>query len=242
MKDVEHCNINKMKDSFHKNWGLYEFINSDGLQAAENKRYDQLAKYSNLQLSRFLAYGGYSCTQAIDFDGTIANTKWPEIISPNQPVVDFIKQLQNRGDLWILWTNRDGQHLDNAVAWCKEQGITPDAINDNLQHMKDFFGNNPRKIFANFYIDDHNAGGLVLPDDTDVAPVAGQEGENGKMTEFERKVKEMRSLQKQYFATRSPEILAECKQVEKEVDNMLYKLEPKPSIQLDIFGFDGDDK
>ena len=53
--------------------------------------------------------------------------------------------------------------------------------------------------------------------------------------EFERKVKEMRTLQKQYFTTRSPEILAECKRIEKEVDNILNMLERKSPIQLDIF-------
>ena len=112
---------------------------------------------------------------AIDFDGTIAKTKWPDIIGPNRPVVDFIKRLHARGDQWILWTNRDGENLDMALDWCREQGIVPDAVNDNLPHMKEFFGNNPRKVFANFYIDDHNAGGIMLPADDDVAPGAGQE-------------------------------------------------------------------
>lgn len=112
---------------------------------------------------------------AIDFDGTIAQTKWPDIIGPNRPVVDFIKRLHARGDQWILWTNRDGENLDMALDWCREQGIVPDAVNDNLPHLKEFFGNNPRKVFANFYIDDHNAGGVMLPADDDVAPGAGQE-------------------------------------------------------------------
>ena len=112
---------------------------------------------------------------AIDFDGTIAETKWPDIIGPNKQVVDFIRRLHNRGDQWILWTNRDGENLDRALDWCRTQGIVPDAVNDNLPQLKEFFGNNPRKIFANFYIDDHNAGGVFLPDDDDVAPGAGQE-------------------------------------------------------------------
>lgn len=114
---------------------------------------------------------------AIDFDGTIAKTKWPEIIGPNPEVVDFIKRLQVRGDQWILWTNRDGEMLENAILWCRNQGLYPDAVNDNLPQMKEFFGRNPRKVFANFYIDDHNSEGLVLPKDESEAPEAGMEGD-----------------------------------------------------------------
>jgi hypothetical protein len=38
--------------------------------------------------------------------------------------------------------------------------LSPDAVNDNIEELKREFGNNPRKVFANVYIDDHNAGGL----------------------------------------------------------------------------------
>ena len=31
-----------------------------------------------------------------------------------------------------------------------------DAINDNIQETKDYFGQNPRKIFADYYLDDRN--------------------------------------------------------------------------------------
>lgn len=45
------------------------------------------------------------------------------------------------------------------------------------------------------------------------------------MTEFEQKVKEMRDLQKSYFATRSPESLRAAKAAEKDVDDMLLRIE-----------------
>lgn len=105
---------------------------------------------------------GSSRIYAIDFDGTIAITKWPVIVSPNENVVSFIKNIQSIGDKWILWTNRTGENLDAAVQWCHDHGLHPDAVNDNLPHMIEFFGCNPRKVFANVYIDDHNAGGLLL--------------------------------------------------------------------------------
>lgn len=59
------------------------------------------------------------------------------------------------------------------------------------------------------------------------------------MNEFEKKVKEMRRLQKQYFATRNADVLAECKRLEKEVDDMLWLLDHKSPMQMDLFNNDG---
>ena len=36
-------------------------------------------------------------------------------------------------------------------------GLEFDAVNDNLEEMKQIYGNNPRKIYADWYIDDKNA-------------------------------------------------------------------------------------
>lgn len=55
--------------------------------------------------------------------------------------------------------------LDEAIEFCDRLGIVFDAINDNLPHMKEFYHNNPRKIFANYYIDDHN---LFVEDVNDI--------------------------------------------------------------------------
>lgn len=60
----------------------------------------------------------------------------------------------------VLITMREGEELQQAVEWCKEQGLEFDAVNDNLPHMKEFFKNNPRKIFCNEYLDDTNIGGI----------------------------------------------------------------------------------
>lgn len=100
---------------------------------------------------------------AIDFDGTIVKNKWPEIGEPVKEVVDFILGIQERDDEWILLTMREGEKLQEAIEWCIYNGLTPTAINDNVPRMKEFFKNNPRKIFANCYIDDNNAGGVYLP-------------------------------------------------------------------------------
>jgi len=93
---------------------------------------------------------------SFDFDGTLAVTKWPEIIRPIYPVVEYAKQCKAAGDQIILNTMREGDRLQEAVDWCLAQGIEFDAVNDNVACMQEFYGNNPRKIFANEYIDDHN--------------------------------------------------------------------------------------
>lgn len=97
---------------------------------------------------------------AIDFDGTIVVHDFPRIGEPNEEAIRFIWDLQERGDKWILLTMREGAYLDAAVNFCHENGLFPSAVNDNVDYMKVLFHNNPRKIYADVYIDDHNAGGL----------------------------------------------------------------------------------
>ena len=42
------------------------------------------------------------------------------------------------------------------MAWSAAQGLTFDAVNDNLPDMIAPYGNNCRKVFADGYIDDRN--------------------------------------------------------------------------------------
>jgi len=93
---------------------------------------------------------------AVDFDGTLCKERWPDIGPANQPMIDWLIMQKNRGVKLILWTMREGASLEAAVAWCRERGLEFDAVNDNLQIMKDRFNNNPRKVFADAYIDDKN--------------------------------------------------------------------------------------
>ena len=98
----------------------------------------------------------------VDFDGTLAITRgsYPRIQGPIQEVIDYILEEQKKGARLILITMRENEELVQAVEWCKKQGIEFDAVNDNLPYMKEFFKNNPRKIFCNEYIDDTNMGGI----------------------------------------------------------------------------------
>lgn len=93
---------------------------------------------------------------AFDFDGTLAVTDYPNIVRAKQEIVNWAKWLRNNGHQIILWTCREGEHLDIALEWCKEQGLEFDAVNDNLEERKCQWDNNCRKIYADYYIDDHN--------------------------------------------------------------------------------------
>lgn len=91
---------------------------------------------------------------AVDFDGTIAKTRFPKIIEANKKMIALIKVLQAAGEKVILWTSREGQHLDEAVAFCKSHGIIFDAVNASLPEQLEKWNNDTRKVYADYYIDD----------------------------------------------------------------------------------------
>lgn len=95
---------------------------------------------------------------AVDFDGTLTEKScWPWIGEPNRPFIEWLIRERERGVKLILWTNRVGELLDDAVAWCRMRGLEFDAVNDNIPEMKEAFGNNSRKVFASKYFDDRNS-------------------------------------------------------------------------------------
>ena len=92
---------------------------------------------------------------AVDFDGTLTmNDISPEIGEPRTDLITRLIDEQAKGAKIILWTCRCGEYLDSAVSWCRSQGLYFDAVNDNLQLVKDWFGNDCRKVFADVYFDD----------------------------------------------------------------------------------------
>ena len=91
---------------------------------------------------------------AIDFDNTLAITRFPEIIAPNKKMVAFAKAVKAQGHQIILWTSRAGADLENAVEWCRLQGLVFDAVNEPLPEQIKRWGNDTRKIYADYYIDD----------------------------------------------------------------------------------------
>ena len=94
---------------------------------------------------------------AVDFDGTLSLGTYPYIGEPNKDLIAYLINARSNGEKVILWTCREGELLDEAVKWCRGMGLEFDAVNDHLPELKEAWGNNPRKVFANVYIDDRNA-------------------------------------------------------------------------------------
>ena len=97
---------------------------------------------------------------AVDFDGTLCYSNWPELGEPNMPLIEYLRAQKKSGNKLILWTCRVGEALENAVSWCRELHLEFDAVNDNLPEIIEKYGNTSRKITCDYYIDDK----AVLPE------------------------------------------------------------------------------
>lgn len=82
---------------------------------------------------------------AVDFDGTLCKQAWPEIGEENEILIEHLKEQQAAGARLILWTNREGDLLEEAVEWCKAHGLTFDTVNANLPELIDLYKNDCRK-------------------------------------------------------------------------------------------------
>lgn len=91
---------------------------------------------------------------AVDFDGTLCESNFPEIGEPNKTLISRLIKRKNKGHKIILWTCRVGERLREAVDWCKQFGLEFDAVNENLPEIVAEWGGESRKIFADVYIDD----------------------------------------------------------------------------------------
>lgn len=98
---------------------------------------------------------------AVDFDGTIVTHEYPRIGKPIPFALETLKKLQ-RDDhcLIILWTYRTGKLLDEAVEYCRSNGLEFYAVNSNHPEEESDGTKYSRKINADIYIDDRNLGGL----------------------------------------------------------------------------------
>lgn len=97
---------------------------------------------------------------AIDFDGTIVDNKYPSIGKPKLFAFETLKKLQKQGFVLILWTYRDGEKLEEAVEFCKKNGIEFYAVNKSYPEEV-YTEDISRKINADIFIDDRNVGGFL---------------------------------------------------------------------------------
>ena len=97
---------------------------------------------------------------AVDFDGTIVEEAYPYIGKPIPFAIDVLKRLiyEDQHQV-ILWTVREGKLLDEAVEYCRRQGVEFYAVNKLHPEIDD--EPKPRKISVDVFIDDRNIGGFI---------------------------------------------------------------------------------
>ena len=107
----------------------------------------------------------------VDFDDTLFLHSFPDNYSePNWHVINYVKSRKLAGWYVILVTCRhDPQHLDGAIAACRDIGLEFDAVNENHPWLIAKYGD-CRKIFCDEYIDDKNVTlGQIEPAQTAMA-------------------------------------------------------------------------
>ena len=98
-------------------------------------------------------------TIAVDFDGTIVEHTYPEIGKEMLFAFETLKALRDKGHKLILWTFREGKFLEDAVEYCRENGIEFYAVNKSYPE-EEFEDSISRKIQCDIFIDDRNLGGF----------------------------------------------------------------------------------
>lgn len=86
---------------------------------------------------------------AVDFDGTLyANGQ------TNTALICDLRAKQAQGHIIILWTCRTGHRLNEAVKILRQNGFIPNFVNQNAPQAVAMLKADPRKIYADIYIDD----------------------------------------------------------------------------------------
>lgn len=97
---------------------------------------------------------------AVDFDGTVVDDGYPKIGKPKLFAFETLKQLAAQGHRLVLWTYRSGKELEEAVEFCRENGVEFYAVNSSFEGEIFDQEKQSRKINADIFIDDRNLGGF----------------------------------------------------------------------------------
>ncbi len=97
---------------------------------------------------------------AVDFDGTIVKHRYPKIGEEIPFATDTLRLLIEDQHRLILWTVREGELLEEAIAWCRERGVEFFAVNRDYPEESEEHKSFSRKLKADLFIDDRNLGGI----------------------------------------------------------------------------------
>ena len=86
---------------------------------------------------------------AVDFDGTIARSSFPDILGEQPYAGEVLRKLHERGHYIIIWTCRSGKNLLDAINWLLEHNIPFDRVNDHCPENIKRYGKGSGKIYAN---------------------------------------------------------------------------------------------
>lgn len=91
----------------------------------------------------------------VDFDGTLADHRYPDIGPPVPGAIEWAKRFAELGARLILWTMRSdvkrGSYLTDAVEWCRSNGLEFWSVG---VHPEQHEWTTSRKALADLYIDD----------------------------------------------------------------------------------------
>ena len=97
---------------------------------------------------------------AVDFDGVLCEDRFPEIGRPNYDMIATVREALDCGIEVVLWTCRADAELEKAVAWCRSSGLEFSSVNENapsnVAKYKAMYPNGTRKVYADYYVDDHS--------------------------------------------------------------------------------------
>lgn len=102
---------------------------------------------------------------AVDFDGILCENKFPDIGRPNYSMIILVRKIVDAGHEVVLWTTRNGKELENAIDWCKKQGLDFHTVNSQARSNQEKYGSMyataSRKVYADVYIDDRSPDFIV---------------------------------------------------------------------------------
>jgi len=95
---------------------------------------------------------------AVDFDGTIVESDYPNIGKPIPYAIESLKRMKEAGIRIVIWTCR--HDLKPVRSWLNKYGVNIDAINTNdaltEEEWSKFEHNESTKKTADIYIDDRS--------------------------------------------------------------------------------------